>query len=729
MQYDIYIGLCEPLFFQKIKRGIHRRYPPAIKGEPTGCRRRRACSGYCTSINIGVCANSFNPGGRYLAVMPNRLAEETSPYLLQHQDNPVDWYPWGPQAREQARLDDKPILLSVGYSACHWCHVMAHESFEDQETAALMNRLFINVKVDREERPDVDAVYMDALQRLTGRGGWPMTVFLTPAGEPFYAGTYFPKDDRPGMPSFSRVMLAVADAWENRRSDVESQAEQLVGSIDRTLPPSDDLPDRTSLEAALNVLRGLFDHEHGGFGGAPKFPQEPVLEYLLRIAEQPWAAGALDMANTTLSAMARGGIFDHVGGGFARYAVDRHWLIPHFEKMLYTNAQLARLYLRGWQVTGEPRFQAVALATLEYLARDLLLPGGGFASAEDADSEGVEGKFYVWTEAEFQSIVGPEAAGPAAAYFGVTNGGNFEGANHLYEARSIEEVAADLGIPAAVVAGAVDVARARLLEARRSRVRPGLDDKVVTSWNGLAIRALAEAGAILEDRRWLDLAEGAARFVLEHNRDKSGRLLRSWGKGKAGRPGFSEDYATLAVGLFALYQATGDSNWYREAIVLVEQMIELFSAPDGGFFTTGTDAEALITRLKDQYDSPHPSANSMAAEAALMASLYTGDGELRTQAEGAIRAGGRLIEGAPTGVGHLLAVLSSLLLPPREVAIVGPSADQLARVVWERFRPDVALAVDTSGEDPLGSVAARAWWNGGHPGVRVPELRMRTPRD
>ena len=633
--------------------------------------------------------------------MSNRLAEETSPYLLQHQDNPVDWYPWGPQAREQARLDDKPILLSVGYSACHWCHVMAHESFEDEETAALMNRLFINVKVDREERPDVDAVYMDAVQRLTGRGGWPMTVFLTPAGEPFYAGTYFPKDDRPGMPSFSRVMLAVADAWEHRRSDVESQAEQLVGSIDRTLPPTDDLPDRTSLEAALNVLRGLFDAEHGGFGGAPKFPQEPVLEYLLRIAEQPWATGALDMANTTLSAMARGGIFDHVGGGFARYAVDRHWLIPHFEKMLYTNAQLARLYLRGWQVTGEQRFQTVALATLEYLARDLLLPGGGFASAEDADSEGVEGKFYVWTEAEFQSIVGPEAAGPAAAYFGVTNRGNFEGANHLYEARSIEEVAADLGIPAADVVGAVDVARARLLETRQSRVRPGLDDKVVTSWNGLAIRALAEAGAILEDHRWLDLAEGAARFVLERNRDESGRLLRSWGKGKPGRPGFSEDYATLAVGLFALYQATGDSNWYREAIVLVEQMIELFSAPDGGFFTTGTDAEALITRLKDQYDSPHPSANSMAAEAALMASLYTGDGELRTQAEDAIRAGGRLIEGAPAGVGHLLAVLSSLLLPPREVAIVGPSADQLATVVWERFRPDVALAVDTGGEDLL----------------------------
>ena len=629
--------------------------------------------------------------------MPNRLAHETSPYLLQHQNNPVDWYPWGEEARARAHLDDKPILLSVGYSACHWCHVMAHESFEDDQTAALMNQLFVNVKVDREERPDVDAIYMEAVQRLTGRGGWPMTVFLTPAGEPFYAGTYFPRDDRPGLPSFSRIMLAVADAWENRRSEIESRAEQLVATIELTLPPAEELPSRRSLEDALDVLRGLFDEQHGGFGGAPKFPQEPVLEYLLRIGDQPWAEDALDMARATLQAMARGGLFDHVGGGFARYAVDRHWLIPHFEKMLYTNAQLARLYLRAWQMTGEERFRTVAVATLEYLERDLLLRGGAFASAEDADSEGIEGKFYVWSANEFRKIVGSDEADLAGAYFGVTAEGNFEGANHLHEARSVEEVATDHGMRPAQVAEAVATARARLLEARQSRVRPGLDDKVVTSWNGLAIRALAEAGAILDDRRYLDLAEGTARFLLQNNRTASGRLLRSWGKGKPGRPGFSEDYATLAVGLFALYQATGNPVWYSEAIVLVEQMVELFAAPDGGFFTTGSDAEALITRPKDQYDSPHPSANSMAAEATLIASLYTGDGGLREHAEGAIRAGGRLIEGAPTGVGHLLAVLTSLLLPPREVAIVGPDADRFARVVWERFRPDVALAVDTSG--------------------------------
>ncbi len=574
---------------------------------------------------------------------------------------------------------------------------MAHESFEDEATASLMNRLFVNVKVDREERPDVDAIYMEAVQRLTGRGGWPMTVFLTPAGEPFYAGTYFPKDDRPGMPSFERILLAVADAWNNRRADVHDQAHRLVETIDRTLPPTDDLPTRAALEQAVGVLQGLFDDTHGGFGGAPKFPQEPVVEFLLRVAGEPWAAGALDMARATLDAMARGGIFDHVGGGFARYAVDRHWLIPHFEKMLYTNAQLARLYLRAWQVTGEERYRTVAEATLEYLTRDLLLPDGGFASAEDADSEGIEGKFYVWSAAEFRSIVGTEAAELAGTYFGVTTAGNFEGANHLYEARSVEEVAAEHGVTLQQVDDAVAVARERLLKARTARVRPGLDDKVVTSWNGLAIRAFAEAGAILDEPGYLDIAKRAAQFVLQNSRDGSGRLLRSWGKGKPGRPGFSEDYATLAVGLFTLYQATGETSWYREALALVEQMAGLFAAPDGGFFTTGIDAEALITRPKDQYDSPHPSANSMAAEATLIASLYTGDAGLRALAEGTIRAGGRLIEGAPTGVGHLLAVLASLLRPPREVAIVGPDARRLARVVWEEFRPDVALAVDQDG--------------------------------
>ena len=630
--------------------------------------------------------------------MPNRLAAETSPYLLQHQNNPVDWYPWGEDAQTSARVQDKPILLSVGYSACHWCHVMAHESFEDPETARLMNQLFVNVKVDREERPDVDAIYMEAVQRLTGRGGWPMTVFLTPEGEPFYAGTYFPKDDRPGMPSFGRVLLAVNEAWQNRREDVQTQADRLVATIDQTLPPTAELPGQSELVNALEVLRSLFNTEYGGFGGAPKFPQEPVIEFLLRVGGQPWADGALAMARSTLLKMAQGGIFDHVGGGFSRYAVDQYWLIPHFEKMLYTNAQLARLYLRAWQMTGEPRFRSVAIETLEYMIRDLRLPEGGFAAAEDADSEGAEGKFYVWSDAEFRSIVGDAGATLAASYFGVTPEGNFESGNHLYEARSPEQVASEHGVAPEEVLAGVSTARAKLLEARNRRVRPGLDDKVVTSWNGLAIRALAEAGAVLDDERYVHFAVQAARFLLDQCRSESGRLLRSWGKGLSGRPGFSEDYAALAVGLFTLYQATGETIWYREAMALIEQMIDLFAAEDGGFFTTGSDAEQLVTRPKDQYDSPHPSANSMAAEALLIASLYTGDARLRSLAEDTIRAGGRLIEGAPTGVGHLLAVLSSLLLPPREVAIVGPEADQFARVVWGAFRPDVVIGLDRSGD-------------------------------
>jgi uncharacterized protein YyaL (SSP411 family) len=574
---------------------------------------------------------------------------------------------------------------------------MAHESFEDPETAELMNRLFVNVKVDREERPDVDAIYMEAVQRITGRGGWPMTVFLTPDGHPFYAGTYFPKEDRPGIPSFSRVLLAVADAWEHRRDDVIAQSGQLTSLIGRSLPSADSVPGRETLTGTLEAIGGVFDAEHGGFGGAPKFPQEPVIEFLLRAGTQPWGEPGRPMAHTTLMKMAAGGIYDHVGGGFARYAVDRHWLIPHFEKMLYTNAQLARLYLRAWQMFDEPRFRTVVTETLAYLERDLLLPGGGFAAAEDADSEGTEGKFYVWSEDEFHSVAGTDTADIAGTFFGVTAEGNFEGANHLYRARSVEEVADRFGTGPAEVEAAVKLAGDRLLEARSHRVRPGLDDKVITSWNGLTIRAFAEAGAVLGRESYLEVARQTARFVLDHNRDGAGRLLRSWGKGRPGPAGFAEDHASLAVGLFTLYQATGEVFWYTDAMTLVEQLIGLFSDPDGGFFTTGVDAEPLITRPKDQYDSPHPSGNSMAAEALLMASLYTGRADLRIALEGVLRAGARLIEGAPTGAGHLLAVLTSMLLPAREVAIAGPEADRLARVVWEQFRPDVALAVDRDG--------------------------------
>lgn len=629
--------------------------------------------------------------------MPNLLANETSPYLLQHAENPVDWRPWGDEAFEAAAAADKPVLLSVGYSSCHWCHVMAHESFEDPETAALMNESFINIKVDREERPDVDAVYMEALQAMSGRGGWPMTVFLTPDRKPFYAGTYFPAVERHGMPSFRRVLSAIADAWHTQRDDLVSQAQQLTDLVARPIPSAEQLPGEPLLVSAYQSLVSQFDQEEGGFGGAPKFPQEPVLEFLLRIADEPWAPEARQMAQLTLEKMAAGGLQDHIGGGFARYSVDRAWTIPHFEKMLYTNAQLARLYLRAAQVLGEPALTEIATRTLDYLLRDLRLPDGGFASAEDADSEGSEGLFYVWDAAEFADVVGEELSPISAKYFGVTKEGNFEGSNHLQTPQPLHTVASDLGIDPAEARAAVAVARTKLMERRASRVRPGLDDKVVTAWNGLTIRALAEAGAILDEPRYLDAARNAAEFLLSEVSSTGGRLFRSWGKGRAGAPGFADDYAATALGLFALYQATGELRWYREAMRLVTALVDLFADPDGGFFTTGSDVEAPLARKRDHFDSPSPSANSLAAEALLLASLYTGDAAFEEHAERALRGGAAVATTSPSGAGHLLSVLHTMVRQPQEIAIVGPDALQLAAVVWERFRPNVALAVDLDG--------------------------------
>jgi len=641
--------------------------------------------------------------------MPNLLSFETSPYLLQHADNPVDWHPWGDEAFAEAEAQDKPVLLSVGYSSCHWCHVMAHESFEDAETAALMNELFVNIKVDREERPDVDAVYMEALQAMSGRGGWPMTVFLTPDRKPFYAGTYFPAVEGRGMPSFRRVITSIAEAWKSRRADLQAQAEQLVDYVARSIPSADQLPGQDLLISSYQALVSQFDEAEGGFGGAPKFPQEPVLEFLLRIADEPWAPDAKGMLSLTLEKMAAGGLHDHVGGGFARYSVDRSWEIPHFEKMLYTNAQLARLYLRSAQVLNEPAFNGIAVRTLDYMLRDLRLSGGAFASAEDADSEGSEGKFYVWDADEFADVVGEQNNPLAAAYFGVTKKGNFEGTNHLRAIRPLGQVASELGINHADSDAMIDEARRRLLERRSTRIRPGLDDKVVTAWNGLAIRTLAEAGAILGEPRFLDAARDAAAFLLSEVSRTDGRLLRSWGKGRASVPAFADDYAATALGLFTLYQATGEVRWYAEAMRLTETIVDLFADPDGGFFTTGTDVEAPLARKRDHFDSPSPSANALAAEALLLAALYTGDPTFRDHSERALRAGAAVATSSPSGAGHLLSVLHTTLREPLEVAIVGPDVQELAAVVWERFRPDVALAIDQdgSGADVVPLLAGR----------------------
>ncbi len=624
--------------------------------------------------------------------MTNRLAASASPYLLQHQNNPVDWYEWGADAFTEAAASDRPILLSVGYSACHWCHVMAHESFEDDDTAAYMNEHFVNVKVDREERPDVDSVYMEAVQAMTGRGGWPMTVWLTPDGAPFYAGTYFPKDERYGMPSFRSVMAGVSDAWEHRKGELIEQASRLTEAVSQDLPPAGEPPDAETLEVAYARLLSEFDDVEGGFGGAPKFPQQPVIEFLLRVQNEDWAPRAADMVRLTLGAMADGGIHDQIGGGFARYSVDAHWLVPHFEKMLYDNAQLARLYLWAGVEMEEPRFIEVARSTLDYMLRDLHHPDGGFYSAEDADSEGVEGKFYVWSRQELDAVLGSDAD-TAAAFFGVSADGNFEGTNVLH--RPTDEGWSP----------EIEAARLLLLDERAARVRPGLDDKVVAAWNGLGLRAFAEAGAALGERRYLDAAIECAVFIADHL-IVGDTLMRSWRDGRTSVPGFLDDYAAVALGMFALFSATADDRWYDIGSRLTVVLAERFTDPGGGFFDTASDAEKLIKRPKSQADNPLPSGNGLAAEALLTLSGYTGDLELRDQAIDTLASAGLLMDRYPSMVGHHLAVSYSSGRM-RELAVVGPKWAELAAPYWMRFRPGIVLAPSPTGEGPISVFAHR----------------------
>jgi uncharacterized protein len=624
--------------------------------------------------------------------MVNRLANSTSPYLRQHRDNPVDWFEWGSEAFESARTRDVPILISVGYSACHWCHVMAHESFEDQATADIMNRLFVNVKVDREERPDVDAVYMEAVQAMTGRGGWPMTVWATPEGRPFYAGTYFPSEPRGGMPTFRSVMEAITDAWKHRRSEIHEQADQLTATINRSVPAGSDLPTIDALAAAYRSFEEAYDPVNGGFGGAPKFPQQPSLEFLLRVIDEPWAPRASEILGRTLASMARGGIYDQVGGGFARYSVDAQWLVPHFEKMLYDNAQLARLYLWAGEALGSPDFTTIATETLDYLVRDLRHPDGGFFSAEDADSEGEEGRFYVWSASEFDAAVPAENRELARMIFGVTDGGNFEGTNVLTMARTATDVAQLTGMGVEAVQAIREQARSSLMAARSGRVRPGLDHKVVASWNGIAIRAFAEAGALLGRPDLIDHARAAARFVLDRMTGPDGRILRSWSEGVAKVAGFLEDHASMAVGLFTLYQVTGEVEWYRAAERITLLIPVLFSDADGGFFTTANDAETLVKRPKDQLDNPLPSGNSLAAEALMWHAMLSGDVSSEEAARNTVRAGALIIERYPSGAGHLAAVLASMHRGRREVAATGPRAGDFVDAFWSSYRPHTVLA-------------------------------------
>jgi uncharacterized protein YyaL (SSP411 family) len=611
--------------------------------------------------------------------MVNRLARATSPYLLQHADNPVDWYEWGDEATERAHREDRPILLSVGYAACHWCHVMAHESFEDEETARLMNEHFVSVKVDREERPDVDAIYMDAVQAMTGHGGWPMTVFLTPDGRPFFAGTYFPKEDRHGIPSFRKILAAVAEAWRDRREEVVGQGGRVVEALSRrpdssTEPLTDEL-----LRSALDGLRRAFDPEWGGFGPAPKFPQPMTLELLLRLDARGWEE-ARDLLTVTLDAMASGGMYDLVGGGFHRYSTDRRWLVPHFEKMLYDNAQLARLYARAWQVTARGSYRRVAEETAGYLLGEMRHPDGGFFSAQDADSEGEEGRFYVWPWGELVALVGEDIA----RWLGASPEGNWEGSNVLRRSSPEEP------------AGWPEVRR-KLLNRRAGRVPPATDDKVLAGWNGLAVSALAVTGRTLGRSDHVDAAVAAADFVLSALRREDGRLLRSWREGRTSGPAYADDYALVAGACLDLYESTFDERWFVEARRLGDDLVRLFHDEErGGFFQTGSDAERLVVRPKELFDNAVPSGNSAGAEALLRLALLTGEAPYETAGVSALRSVRDLVPRAPTAFGTALGALDLYLGPSREVAIAGDLEDgrteALVDEVRARYRPNVVLA-------------------------------------
>jgi uncharacterized protein len=621
----------------------------------------------------------------------NRLADQTSPYLRQHADNPVEWYPWGEEAFERAKAEDRPILLSVGYSSCHWCHVMAHESFEDPDVAAAMNRLFVNVKVDREERPDVDAIYMQAVQAMTGHGGWPMTVFLTPQGEPFYGGTYYPKDDRGGMPGFLRVMDAIDDAWRTRRDELEASAAQLHEAIERTTQITGDVHDVSAelLERARAGVARQFDTQYGGFGGAPKFPQAMTLDFVLRAHVRDPMEETLEIITVSLDAMAAGGMYDQVGGGVHRYSVDAFWLVPHFEKMLYDQALLASAYVHGFLVTGEPRYRRVVEETVGYVLRDLRHDDGGFLCAEDADSEGIEGKFYVWSLEELESVCGDDAA-EVVRYFGVTSTGNFVDPHTSFSGNILNVVNRTEARP-----DAVERALPKLFAAREHRVRPGLDDKVLLAWNALFLRALTEAASAFERADWMEAARTNARFLLSSMRRDDGRLLRSWQDGRAGILAYAEDYAALLEALLTLAELD-DVSWLSEARAVADDMVRLFAdAERGGFFTTGIDAERLIVRPKDIQDNATPCENSLAANGLLRLAALTGERSYEDAALGWVQPMGEIAAEHPTAFAYLLGAVERAAHPPLEVAVIGalddPAADALWRVVTQRVLPGAVV--------------------------------------
>ena len=639
----------------------------------------------------------------------NHLINESSPYLLQHAHNPVDWYPWGEEAFAISREQNKPVLLSIGYSACHWCHVMAHESFEDEEIARLMNDNFVNIKVDREERPDLDQIYMNAVQMMTHHGGWPMTVFLTPDAIPFYGGTYFPPQDRYNMPGFPRVLISVAEAYKDRRSDIAQTSDQLLNELRRLSETSgsEQSIEKELLDAAfVGITRG-YDPVNGGFGGAPKFPPAMTLEFLLRTFVRTGNADALEMVRTTTTKMAYGGMYDQLGGGFHRYSTDAKWLVPHFEKMLYDNALLSRVYLHYYQVSQDELARETTKGILDYVIREMTNDEGGFYSTQDADSEGHEGKFFVWDIAEIKSVLGEKQANFFCAAYDITDSGNFEGENIPNIKHSLKAVAEKAGVTLDELNASLSQSKRKLFEVREQRIKPDRDEKVITAWNGLMLASFAEAGVVLDRPDYLDIARKNARFILS-KLQRDGFLLRTYKDGVAKFNAYLEDYAFLIEGLTTLFETSGEIEWLNAALSLTDRMVEEFWDEDNaGFFFTGTSHEKLIVRSKDYFDNATPSGNSVAASVLLRLGILTDSEHFRNLAVSVFREVADSIRKYPSGFGYALSGLDFLLSTPKEVAIIAPEQSSLktfVRVAWERYLPNKVVASALSGDSAIGSV-------------------------
>jgi uncharacterized protein YyaL (SSP411 family) len=619
--------------------------------------------------------------------MPNRLARETSPYLLQHANNPVDWYPWGDEALNRSRTEDKPILLSIGYSACHWCHIMAHESFDNTNIANFMNENFINIKVDREERPDLDSIYMQAVQAITGSGGWPLTVFLTPDGKPFFGGTYFPPEDRRGMPGFNRVLKTVADAYKNRRGEIEEAAGQIVAALTaKTRGGGKETLVVDILEQAYLTLQKDFDNENGGFGSAPKFPQPMALEFLLRYFHRAQDKTVVEMVNFTLEKMAKGGIYDQIGGGFHRYATDSIWLVPHFEKMLYDNALLSRIYLQAYVVTGKQLFRSVVEQTIDYVLREMASPRGAFYSTQDADSEGIEGKYYLWTPQEIEEVVGKQDGRIVTDYFDVTANGNFEGQNILHVVKELEPEASRI----------IDQAKVSLLRRREQRVKPGRDEKILASWNGLMLASLAEAACVLEHRAYLAAAVANGSFLLD-SMIKSGFLQHTYNDGRAKLDGYLDDYAMVIEGLLTLHQATLRGEWLRQATKLAKIMVEQFwDEATGVFYDTGEKHENLFIRPQSTFDNALPSGASEATMVLLKLGWLTDNHGFEQIGALSLRSVRELMSQHPLGFSNWLCTLDFYLSEPRQIAIIGsiddPATSELLHTLCSIWLPNKVVA-------------------------------------